>query len=183
MPLYLPLPHLQGAAEVPNNIPLAQALLGSSALTALCPIPQLDSHPLVSIAQIPLLAQIRTSLFTPAQACGAHPLAPYAWADTITKSTSAWQNSFGMEKMPIVKETTRAASSTQVESSYALIGNALPVVSAQVQVTITSAPVVERTITELKNALEHRQNKALTPYHSEKWHLLLLKHNLLGKYW
>ena len=50
MPLYLPLPHLQGATEVPNDIPLAQALLGSSALTALRPIPQLDSHPLVSVA-------------------------------------------------------------------------------------------------------------------------------------
>ena len=87
-----------------------------------------------------------------------------------------------MEKRPVVKETTRAASSTQVESSYAPIGNALPVASAQVQVTITSAPVVERTITELKNALKHRKNKALTPYHPEKWHLLLSKHNLLGKY-
>jgi hypothetical protein len=171
----------QGAAEAPNAVSAAQARRDSPGPTVLPRIPPLDSLPLASVAHMLPLAR-RRSLFTPAQAHGAHPLAPYAWADTVTKSTNAWQSSFGTEKRPVVRETARAASSTQVESSYAPTGNALPAVPAQALATITSAPVAERTITELRNALEHRKSKALTPYHHKKWHLLLSRHNLLDKY-
>jgi hypothetical protein len=41
---------------------------------------------------------------------------------------------------------------------------------------------VAKAITVLKNALEHRRNKALTPYKPDMWHLLLTKFLLLDKY-
>jgi hypothetical protein len=41
---------------------------------------------------------------------------------------------------------------------------------------------VEKTITELRTALELRKNKALTPYHHEAWRRLLTEHQLLDKY-
>jgi hypothetical protein len=121
-------------------------------------------------------------LFGQAQARESHPLAPYAWEGTVTKSTNARQAPCGVAKRPIAGGTNRDASSTQVEMLSVPTGNARSVAPVRGLGTVTNAQGVERTITELKIALEHRRNRALTPYHHETWHRLLTKHQLLEKY-
>jgi hypothetical protein len=61
-------------------------------------------------------------------------------------------------------------------------GNALTVAPILELATITSVPDVEKRITEPKTVLEHRRNRALTPYHHEVWHRMLTEHRLLEKY-
>ena len=46
----------------------------------------------------------------------------------------------------------------------------------------TSVPDAERRITALRDALEHRKGKVLTPYKPNSWEQLLLQYSLLAKY-
>ena len=80
------------------------------------------------------------------------------------------------------QEQSGSGWSTPVASLSAQTGNAQTAAPTLEQGIAMNVLAMERTITELKNVLEYRKTNALMPYHSETWHHLLIKHNLLDKY-
>jgi hypothetical protein len=98
------------------------------------------------------------------------------------KSTNATEPHSGTETKPIANRMNRDSWLTPVVSLSARTGNTPLDVPAQTPTTITSVPDVGRKITELRNVLKLRKSKALTPYNSNHWHVLLSKFGLLKKY-
>jgi hypothetical protein len=121
-------------------------------------------------------------LFVQGQVCESHLLAPFAWEGSIMKSTSAHQAHYGVVRRLIPGEMNRDTSSTLVEPLSVPTGNALSVALTLELATIMSVLDVGKRIMEPKTVLEHRRNRALTPYHHEVWCCMLTEHCLLEKY-
>jgi len=183
--LYLPKMLLLIVAMATGDVPWNLSCLGLSKQIGPHPAPH---HTRVLLENAECTPQTmwpqdnKNHLVIQAQACESHLLAPCAWEGTVTKFTNAHQAHCGVVKRPIARGMNRDASSTQVEPLSVPTGNAHSVAPVLGLATVTNAQGVERTITELKIALEHRRNRALTPYHHETWHRLLTKFQLLEKY-
>jgi hypothetical protein len=121
-------------------------------------------------------------LFMQVQAHVPHQLVPYAWGGITMRSTSATPSLYGTEKSLTATGTSRAISSTQMGLPSALTGNAPLGVPVPAWDIVTNAQDAAKGTMAPKNVLKCRKNKALTPYHPNMWHLLLMKFHLLDKY-
>jgi hypothetical protein len=81
----------------------------------------------------------------------------------------------------IAREMNRGVLSTLVELLSVPTGNAPSAAPMLELATVMSVHGVEKEITELKTVLEHRRNRALTPYHHKAWCHILTEYCLLKK--
>ena len=123
-----------------------------------------------------------SSLFNQAQARPASQLAPSAWGATVTSSQSAQQALYGMDHGFVVREPSRAASSTQVARPSAQTGNGHQAAQLPITTLVTNVQDVENRIMALSSVLELRKSKAHTPLIAGAWHRLLTSTGLICKY-
>ena len=142
------------------------------------PVPRL-LHTAVSPA---IIRPPNNRFFRPAQPLMATPSVLYAWPQTPTTPGGAVPSLFGTDPKPGVGRPTKGGSSPPQAPPYAAIGTTVAAVPPVPTSSATNAPVAEARITALRNALELRKSKALTPYKVEAWNSMLLQCNLYVKY-
>ena len=120
--------------------------------------------------------------FHPAQAIKVNQSVPYVYPQTHTIPSSASPRPFGMEAKPGVESPAKEGWSHHPEQPYAVTGMVIADAPIPHTTTDMSVPDVERRIMALRDALEHRKKKALTPYKPDSWEQLLLQYGLLEKY-
>ena len=124
----------------------------------------------------------RIRFFSPARPIKAYRSVHYAWPQTLTTPESAAPMSFGTAPRPGVTKARRADSSTQSEPPSAATGTTGGGAPPPPTSSDTNALGAETRITGLRNALELRRNRALTPYKAEAWEFFLRISNLSVKY-
>jgi hypothetical protein len=87
-----------------------------------------------------------------------------------------------MEAKPVARRTTAVAWSTPLEPLCATTGTVVVGVQLPATSSATNALAADEPITELRNALELRKCRALTPYDPESWHDALSSSKLLERY-
>ena len=123
-----------------------------------------------------------TRLFPPAQPHKACQSVLSAWPPIRTTPESVVPRPVGMDPKPGVERTRKEDLSTQRAPPYAATGTTDVVAPPACTSSATNVPAAGTRITELRGALEHRKNQALTPYRVEAWESLLRQYNLHVKY-
>lgn len=121
-------------------------------------------------------------VFPTAQALVAGQPAPFASAVLPTTFNVATLQHCGTEPPPIVTNPTTTVSSILKEVPSASSGNDPVVVTLEPTNCTTNVPVAEARNTALKDALEARKGRALTPYKPEGWARLLNETGLINRY-
>ena len=127
-----------------------------------------------------LLPRIR--VFSPAQPPKVNRSVRYAWPSTLTTPESAVPKTFGMDQRPGAARTTREDSSLPLVPPFAAIGTVAEAAPPAPTSSVTSAQGVETKSMGLRDVLELRRSRALTPYRVDAWHYFLHHCNLHVKY-
>jgi len=144
---------------VPGRLPGVQPTHladGHPHLPIVVPPPHNDPHPNNHLFPLALLHKVMRS-------------APYAWPLTHTTQETAKSTCCGTAPKPGAEKTRKGDSSPQLAQHYAATGTTVKDAPPALTNIATNVQDAETKITELRNALELRKRRALTPYKVDKW--------------